>query len=62
LWCCAGSRPEIAKCPSLDCSLFPFRKYTVDRSAEIKSIPRLGHIEPVSGNKIENEYQSADIA
>jgi hypothetical protein len=61
LWCCAGSRSEIAKCPSSDCSLFPYRKSIIDRSAEIKSISKLGHIEPVSENKIDKGYQSADI-
>jgi hypothetical protein len=54
LWCCAGSRSEIAKCPSLDCSLFPYRKFSVDRSAEIKSISKLGHIEQVFEDEIEN--------
>ena len=54
------NKAEISKCTYLDCSLFPYRKSTVDRSAEIKPITKIGHIEPVSGNKIEKEYQSAD--
>jgi len=61
LWCMVGSRSEVSKCPSLDCSLFAYRNFTLDRSAEIKSIPKSSHIEPVSGNKTENEYHSADI-
>ena len=61
LWCMADNKAEVSKCTSPDCSLFPYRKSTIDRSAEIKSIPETGHIEPVSGNKIENEYQNVDI-
>jgi hypothetical protein len=61
LWCLAGSSSEVSKCSSSDCSLFAYRNSTLDRSTEIKPIPELGHIEPVSGNKTENEYQSADI-
>jgi len=61
LWCMADNTAEVSKCTSPDCSLFPYRKSTIDRSAEIKSISKLGHIELVFGNKIENEYQSADI-
>jgi hypothetical protein len=57
----AGSKYEVSKCPSSDCSLFAYRNSTLDRSTEIKSIPKSSHIEPVSGNKTENEYQSADI-
>ena len=61
LWCMVGSRSEVSKCPTADCSLFAYRNSTLDRSTEIKSIPKSGYIEPVSGNKTENEYQSADI-
>jgi hypothetical protein len=57
----AGNKSEVSKCTSPDCSLFPYRKSTVDSSAEIKSIPKLGHIEPVSENKTEKEYQSMNI-
>jgi hypothetical protein len=57
-----GSRSEVSKCPAADCSLFAYRNSTLDRSAEIKSIPKSSNIEPVSGTKTENEYQSADIA
>ena len=60
-WCIVGSRFEVSKCHLTDCSLFPYRKSTVDRSAEINSIRKLAHIGTVSGNKIENEYQSMDI-
>ena len=62
LWCMVGSKFEVSKCPSADCSLFAYRNSTLDRSAEIKSIPKSSHIEPVSGNKKGNEYQSPDIA
>ena len=61
LWCMVGNKAEVSKCTSPDCSLFPYRKSAIDRSAEIKSIPKSSNIEPVSGNKTENEYQSADI-
>jgi hypothetical protein len=61
LWCMVDSRFEVSKCPSSDCSLFAYRNSTLDRSTEIKPIPKSSHIEPVSGNKTENEYQSADI-
>jgi hypothetical protein len=54
LWCMAGSNSEVSKCPSPDCSLFPYRKSAIDRSSEIKSIPKLGHIETVLEDKIEN--------
>jgi hypothetical protein len=37
------------------CSLFPYRKSTFDRSAEIKSKKKIGRIEPVPGAKNENE-------
>ena len=33
---------------------FPYRKSTIDRYAEIKSIPKLGHTEQVLEDKIEN--------
>jgi hypothetical protein len=49
----------VSKCPSKDCSLFAYRNSILDRSTEIKSIPRLGHIEPISGNKKGNGQQSA---
>ena len=62
LWCMAGKKSEIAKCVSTDCSLFPFRLSSLDYSTEIKPTQKKGHIEAVSGNKTENEYQSADIA
>ena len=61
LWCMAGNKVEVSKCTSLDCSLFSYRKSVVDNSVKIKSIPKIGHIEAVSGNKKGNEYQSADI-
>jgi len=59
LWCMADSRVEVSKCPTSDCSLFAYRNSTLGRSTEIKSIPKYSHIEPVSGNKKGNEYQSA---
>lgn len=40
LWCMVGKRSEIAKCSSPDCSLFPYRMSRVDRTAEIKSMPK----------------------
>ena len=61
LWCMADSRSEVSKCPSMGCSLFAYRNFILDRSTEIKSIPKSSHIEPVSGKKTENEYQSVNM-
>jgi hypothetical protein len=57
----AGKKSEIAKCVYTGCSLFPFRLGSLDKSTEFKSTPKKEHIELVSGNKTEKEYQSADI-
>ena len=57
LWCMAGNKAEVSKCTSPDCSLFPYRKSTLDKTAEIKTIPQIGHIEAVSMAKNENEYE-----
>jgi hypothetical protein len=58
LWCVNGQHGEISKCPSTDCSLFPYRKTRTDRSKEIKSLPKKGHIEACFEDKTESEYQS----
>jgi len=60
LWCMCNQPGEVAKCVSLDCSLFPYRLSRVDRSTEIKSMPKNEHIERVSGDKNENEYEWSD--
>jgi len=48
----------VAKCPSTDCSLYPYRKAKTDRSTEIKSLPKKGHIEAYFEEKMEKEYLS----
>lgn len=61
LWCVVGSISEVSNCPSPDCSLFAYRNSALDKSTEIKSSSKLNHIEAVSGNKMRNEYQGANI-
>lgn len=58
LWCTCNQPSEVSKCPSTDCPLFPYRKVVTDITAEIKSIVKNEHIEPVPVRKNENEYQS----
>jgi len=55
LWCCAGQLMEVSKCPSIDCPLFPYRKTKIERSAEIKSLPKKRHIELFSEDKTKAE-------
>ena len=61
LWCMNGQHGEVSKCPSKDCSLFPYRKTQTDRSTEIKSLQKKGHIEVCFEYKTESEYQSISI-
>jgi hypothetical protein len=49
------NRAEIAKCPSVDCPLFAYRKSGTDRGADINSLPITGHIEAVLEHKNGNE-------
>jgi hypothetical protein len=58
LWCMAGQPAEVTKCTSKDCSLFSYRQTKTDKSTEIKSLPKNGHIEPFSEDKIQVEYLS----
>ena len=58
LWCMNGQNVEVSKCPSTDCSLFPYRKTKTDRSTEIKSLQKKGHIEAYFEEKKEKEYLS----
>jgi hypothetical protein len=51
-----GQHGKVSKCPSNDCSLFPYRKTKTDRSVEIKTLSKKGHIELCFEDKIENEY------
>jgi len=44
LWCCADQPGEVSKCPASGCPVWCYRKGQVDRSAEIKSLPKKGHI------------------
>jgi len=60
LWCMVGQRKEVTLCPSTDCSLFPYRQHKVDRSVEIKSLPKKGHIEPCFERKTEKAYESME--
>ena len=55
LWCMNGQHGEVLKCPSTDCSLFPYRKTKTDRSTEIKSFPKKGHIQAIFEDKIDIE-------
>jgi len=55
LSCMNGQRYEVKKCVSPDCALFPYRNVHVDRSAEIKSLSKIGHIEVLSGRKNERQ-------
>ncbi len=55
LWCMNGQRSEVSKCISPDCSLFPYRNSVTDRSTEIQSLPKKGHIGPLCEDKIEVE-------
>ena len=57
LWCTKGQHGEVSKCPSTECSLFSYRKAKIDRSAEIKSLPKKCHIGSCFEDKIETEYQ-----
>jgi hypothetical protein len=61
LWCTNGNHGEVSKCPSTSCSLFSYRKTRTDRSTEIKSLPKKGHIESCFEDKTESEYQSISI-
>lgn len=47
-WCCGDQKSEVLKCPSSDCPLWPYRKARIDRTAEIVSGPKKGHIEAFS--------------
>ena len=60
LWCAVGQRKEVTLCPCTDCPLFPYRQHKVDRTVEIKSLPKKGHIEPCFKRKTENEYVSME--
>jgi len=55
VWCMDGNTGEVSKCPSTDCPLFPYRKTKIERPAEIKSLPKNGHIEPFIEDKIQVE-------
>jgi len=61
LWCMNDQHGEVSKCPPSYCSLFPYRKAQTDRSTEIKSLLKKGHIEVCFEDKIESEYQSISI-
>ncbi len=58
LWCMNSQLGEVSRCPSKDCSLFPYRKTRTDRSTEIKSLSKKGHIGPYFERKKEKEYLS----
>ena len=60
LSCMNGQRNAVKLCPSQDCPIFPYRMSTIDRTAEIKSMPESGHIEAVSEPKIKLPYLRMD--
>lgn len=45
LWCMYGQHIEVVKCVSRECPLFPYRLSGVDRSVELKNLPKNDHIE-----------------
>lgn len=57
LECTNRQRFEVKNCASPDCAVYPYRNNGIDRSVEIKSMTKSGHIEPVSEDKIENAYR-----
>jgi Zn-finger protein len=58
LWCMSGQLNEVSKCTSKNCPLFPYRKTKIDRSTELKPLPKKGHIELHFERKMEKEYLS----
>ncbi len=61
LWCMAGHSSEISKCTSKTCPLFAFRKKALDKSAEIDSLPKKEHIEPLFETKIDYAINDTEI-
>ena len=61
LWCMNGERSEVSKCVSFDCPLFPYRKSTPDRTQNLPVLRKKHHIEPISEDKTEGEYQRTVI-
>jgi hypothetical protein len=55
VWCMNGQHYEVTHCPSKSCSLYPYRKFKTDRSTEIETLPKKGHIGGNFQDKIENE-------
>ena len=57
LECMNGQRDEVKLCPSPDCPLFPYRMGSnIDRTVEIESLAKLGHIQHGLEDKVEPEY------
>lgn len=56
LCCMGGQAAEVTKCTSKDCSLFSYRQTKMDRTTEIKSLPKNDHIEPYFEDKTKVEY------
>ena len=46
VWCMGGSVRKIAKCASKTCPLYAYRNSELDKSVEIGSEQKKGHIEP----------------
>ncbi len=61
LWCMEGRVHEISKCTSRTCPLFAFRNITLDKSAEIDSLPKRGHIEAVPETIIDYSLNDTGI-
>ena len=62
MWCMCDQRSEIAKCTCPDCPIFPYRlSGGVDRSVEITSLPKTGHIEAFPKAKIKKPYLSMEM-
>jgi hypothetical protein len=56
LWCMNDQHGAVSKCSSIDCSMFPYRKTKTDRSTEIESMLKKGHIESCFDGKMEKAY------
>ena len=60
--CLCDQRSEIVKCTCPDCPIFPYRlSGGVDRSVEITSLPKTGHIEAFPKPKIKKPYLSMEV-
>jgi len=57
LWCTNDQISLVSKCSIKDCPLFAYRKTGIDRSVEIGLTQKIPYIEPLLGDKKEDEYK-----